>query len=47
MERCQDIPPRVLYYKVTYYWQGHARAGDVSRPPGPTILVDAEGNLRQ
>jgi hypothetical protein len=47
VERCQDIPARVLYYKVTYYWQGHARAGDMSRPPGPTILVDAEGNLRQ
>ncbi len=47
VQRCQDIPARVLYYKVSYYWQGHARAGEMSRPPGPTILVDAEGNLRQ
>lgn len=47
VRRCETIPARTLFYKVTYYWQGHARAAEAQRPPGPTILVDAQGNLRQ
>lgn len=45
VERCADNPAsgQPDYWDVTYYFQGYEHHAQLSAPPGPTILVDANG----
>ena len=45
VERCADVPAsaRPDYWDVTYYFQGYEHHAQFNAPPGPTILVDANG----
>jgi uncharacterized protein YcfJ len=45
VQKCAALPPdgHVDYWDVTYYFRGQEHHVQMTEPPGPTILVDAQG----
>ena len=47
VRRCERVPSaRPAYWDVTYRWRGEYRYVQMTRPPGPTILVNQRGEPR-
>jgi uncharacterized protein YcfJ len=45
VQKCAALPPdgHVDYWDVTYYFRGREHHVQMTEPPGPTILVNAQG----
>jgi uncharacterized protein YcfJ len=46
VERCREARGRPVYWDVTYRFRGQDRYVQMSRPPGPTIAVNRDGEPR-
>jgi uncharacterized protein YcfJ len=46
VERCREVRGRPAFWDVTYRFRGQDRTVQMSRPPGPTILVNRMGEPR-
>ena len=46
VERCRDVRGRPAYWDVVYRFRGQDRYVQMSRPPGPTITVNRQGEPR-
>ena len=46
VERCREVRGRPAFWDVTYRFRGRDYTVQMSRPPGPTITVNREGEPR-
>ena len=46
VERCREVRGRPAFWDVTYRFRGVDRTVQMSRPPGPVILVNRQGEPR-
>jgi uncharacterized protein YcfJ len=47
VQKCREVRGRPQYWDVTYRFRGQDRTVQMTRPPGPTITVNRDGEPRE